>query len=274
MIIGFGISPSRVKASAGVSYDADASAFFTAASITDSTQKSAVNQLVLDLKSYNIWTKMIGLYPICGGSASSHAVNLKTPGTYNLTFATGVTHSSTGMKGDGASGYANTNFTPSVNAPSSLNNVHISVYSRTNQADFNWDIAASNVISSQSQYLGMYLRGTNDLFYVLANVPQSGVSSSTISNNDSRGLFIANRTASNSLKGFKNNVKLLDNSTNSQAIMNIPLFILAANNGGTASSYSTRQLSFASIGDGLTDTEAANFYTAVQAYQTTLSRQV
>ena len=38
--------------------------------------------------------------------------------------------------------------------------------------------------------------------------------------------------------------------------------------------YSTKQCAFASIGDGLTDTEAANFYTAVNAFQTTLSRQV
>jgi len=39
-------------------------------------------------------------------------------------------------------------------------------------------------------------------------------------------------------------------------------------------SYGTRQLAFASIGDGLDDTQASNFYTAVQAFQTTLSRQV
>jgi hypothetical protein len=38
--------------------------------------------------------------------------------------------------------------------------------------------------------------------------------------------------------------------------------------------YYANQFAFASIGDGLTNTEAANFYTAVQAYQTTLSRQV
>jgi len=33
-------------------------------------------------------------------------------------------------------------------------------------------------------------------------------------------------------------------------------------------------LAWASIGLGLSDTEAANLYTVVQAYQTTLSRQV
>jgi hypothetical protein len=37
---------------------------------------------------------------------------------------------------------------------------------------------------------------------------------------------------------------------------------------------SNRECAFSSIGDGLTDTQASNFYTAVQAFQTTLSRQV
>ena len=43
---------------------------------------------------------------------------------------------------------------------------------------------------------------------------------------------------------------------------------------GTPSGYTTKQCAFASIGSGLTDTEAANFYTAVQAFQTTLGRNV
>jgi len=38
--------------------------------------------------------------------------------------------------------------------------------------------------------------------------------------------------------------------------------------------FSDREYNFASIGDGLTDTEASDFYDAVQAFQTTLSRNV
>ena len=64
--------------------DPDAQAFITAAAITDPTQQSAINTLVVDLKGYSIWTKFKAIYPVVGGIASSHAVNLKTPGTYNL----------------------------------------------------------------------------------------------------------------------------------------------------------------------------------------------
>jgi len=44
--------------SGAAAIDADAQAFITAAAITDSTQQSAINTLVTDLKGYGIWTKM------------------------------------------------------------------------------------------------------------------------------------------------------------------------------------------------------------------------
>jgi len=50
--------------------------------------------------------------------------------------------------------------------------------------------------------------------------------------------------------------------------------LLCQNQNGTPASYSIRQCAFASIGDGLTDAESSNFYTAVNTYQTTLSRNV
>jgi hypothetical protein len=52
------------------------------------------------------------------------------------------------------------------------------------------------------------------------------------------------------------------------------LYLGAWNENGTAAKFSDRQCAFASIGDGLTDTQASDFYTAVQAFQTTLSRNV
>lgn len=266
MLIGFGISPSRVKVTGGAAFDADAEAFFTAASITDSTQKSAINQLVLDLKSYNIWTKMKALYPIVGGSASSHAVNLKTPGTYNLTFATGVTHSSNGMVGNGSTGYANTSLNPS--SVLSLNSSHISYYSRSNVAENVYDMGAG---TDPVAYLAF--NSQNSLNTSRALVNDGTVD--TVANTNSQGFYIANRTASNVKNFFKNNTKTINVSTASGNLVNLNLAIMALRTGvSSVSSFNTKQCAFASIGDGLTDTEASNFYTAVQAYQTTLSRNV
>ena len=53
-------------------FDADAQAFITAAAITNANQQTAINTLVVSLKSYGLWTKMKAIYPFVGGSASSH----------------------------------------------------------------------------------------------------------------------------------------------------------------------------------------------------------
>jgi hypothetical protein len=47
-----------------------------------------------------------------------------------------------------------------------------------------------------------------------------------------------------------------------------------ANVAGVPFGFSTKESAFASIGSSLTDTQTGNYYTAVQAFQTSLSRQV
>ena len=59
--------------------DTDAQAFITATGITDNTQKNSINQLVLDLKSYGVWSKIKAIYPFVGGTATTHKFNLKDP---------------------------------------------------------------------------------------------------------------------------------------------------------------------------------------------------
>jgi hypothetical protein len=261
----------------GPSYDPAAEAFFTAeagagVTLTDS-QKTAVNNLVVNLKAANIWTKFNAIYPIVGGTATAHKFNLVNPAdtdaAFRLAFTGGWTHSATGMLPNGTNAYANTFLTPSTSL--SLNNTHLSYYSRTNSTNVNnYDIGCS-IVSGTAQYTLMVLRDSN-LFYNAINVAQANVSSA--SNTDSSGFFSAHRTASNVLTGFRNSSKILTSSNVSSMLPTVSIYLGALNNAGTAQFYSIKQCAFASIGNGLTDTEAANFYTAVQAYQTTLSRNV
>ena len=244
--------------------DPDAQAFITAASITDPTQQSAINQLVVDLKGYNIWTKFKAIYPIVGGSASSHAVNLKTPGTFNLTFASGWTHSANGMTPSNA--YADTFFNSSINGQQ--DSQHISYYSRTNS---NGTEAEMGGIDASSMYSFIEAR-TSGISYYGINQPSPFI---THSDSDSRAFYIANRTASNVVNAWKNGVKTATGTTAS-ASTNVAYQLGAVNNLVVPGNkfYSTKQCAFASIGDGLSDTEAANFYTAVQNFQVALSRNI
>jgi hypothetical protein len=250
--------------------DPDAQAFITAAGITDPTQQSAINTLVVSLKGYSIWTKFKAIYPIVGGTASQHKFNLKDPrdldAAFRLTYATGVTHSSNGMVGNGTTGLANTYFNPTTGF-SVNDDVHLSFYSRTNVNTTQIDIGSA--ISGVGPYLMLYIRDSNNSRFIM-NVTGSYA---TASDTDSRAFYIGNRIGALE-KGFRNNTNVVSRSFSAGIRPNFNIYLLAVNFGNVPNYYSTRQCAFASIGDGLTDTDAANLYTAVQAYQTTLGRQI
>lgn len=104
------------------SYDADAEAFFTAAGITDTTEKNAVNQLVLDFKGgagcltpngTNLWTNAAAIWPVSPTSLAAAAYNLRDTTSFNYTWINSPTHASTGVAFNGINQYGDTNLTPS-----------------------------------------------------------------------------------------------------------------------------------------------------------------
>lgn len=252
----------------GVSVDPDAQAFITAASITDPTQQSAVNQLVVDLKAANLWTKMKAVYPFVGGSASTHKWNLKDPrdldAAFRLTFNGGITHSLTGIKFGGTNGIAETHLVPSSTL--NQNSTHLSIYSRSNVAGgIEIEMGTNNI---HNCYLLYTYSGTN---YKAINSTTQDTTPPNLTG--TTNLFIGTRTASNVVKYFKSNVNTHSISTSSTGLSATQIYIGNYANVPNGS-YSSKEFAFASIGDGLSDTDAANLYTAVQAFQTTLSRNV
>jgi hypothetical protein len=257
-----------------LSYDPDATAFFLATGITDSTQKSAVNQLVLNLKSYGLWTKMYAIYPIVGGSATTHKFNLKNPlntdASYRLVFNGGWVHSSTGILGNGTNTFANTFLGINV-LPQ--NNAHISFYSRTNSNGNYIDIGSYYTTINFNSVMLARMGGN---FVARLNTSQF-VDAST-SNSNSQGFYQAIRNNSTQISTKKNGNAALTFSNNSASASGytFPYYLGNAQfNGGVLSGYySNREYAFFSLGEGLTTTESGNFYTTVQTYQTTLGRQV
>lgn len=267
----------RSFVSAGGGTDADAQAFITAAGITDATQQSAINTLVTDLKGYGVWSKMKAIYPFVGGTSSTHKWNLKDPrdldAAYRLVFSGGWTHSSNGALPNGTNAYADTKLNPSLILTNYSN--HLSYYSRTNNnpsIDFDMGIGTNLGTYSNSLFIR---RSNNTAGYDSGNASSNNRIS--FANSNSLGFYNGSITANNSRKYYKNGVNQISNTNVlTQENPNSNIFIGAYNeyNVSGANYYGSKQCAFASIGDGLTDTEAANLYTAVQAYQTTLSRNV
>ena len=255
---------SRYRGSVVPPVDPDAQAFITAASITDPTQQTAINTLVVDLKGYSIWTKMKAIYPFVGGTNTSNSYNLRNTAQYQISWGGSVTSNSNGVT-FGANGYGNTNLNPNT-AFSTNDSMHLSAYSRTNNDLGGLDFGGLNA----SAVTGLYLRYSNNAYAYI-----NGGAGVLTANTNSTGFYVGTRTASNVLKLFKNNSQLGSTYTGANgARLNLNAFLGAVNATNLASYYTQRNYAFASIGDGLTDTEAANFYTAVQTFQTTLGRQV
>lgn len=92
--------------------------------------------------------------------------------------------------------------------------------------------------------------------------------------NNGLGLFNYQRTSNSNKNVFVNSTRLLNANTTFTGWPNLFMPIGAYFLNTTFQETSGREFAFAHLGDALTDTEASDFYTAVQAFQTTLSRNV
>lgn len=251
-------------------FDADAQAFFDATGITDDTQKNAVNQLVLDLKSYGIWSKMYAIYPMVGGTAGAHKYNLKDPrdldAAFRLTFAGGWTHSSNGAESNGTNGYAETYIKQNTAAQ---NSVSFGVYAVNN--------FSSN--SGQKLWFGSYGTGNQYTQLGIFNTTTSVAYANSGSNANYSpmwytGLMSLSRTASNLITTYKNGTAGATSTAASVAPSSTVTHWIGAQNYASDRSWINDVFRFVYYASGLNSTEMGNLYTAVQAYQTSLSRNV
>jgi len=260
-MIGFGLNIGNRVMGGGGGFDADAQAFFdrvtTAGGTLSETEKTATNTLVVQMKADGVWSSMKAIYPMVGASAAACAQNLKSS-SFTGTFTSGWTFASTGVTGNGTSATMNTSLNPSVSL--SASSVHLSFYSRTNANEPKYDFTAG-------QDYGILLY--QNIFYV--NLTNTGVYTATFGLANTTGFYIGSRTNNTNVNGYRNSSKVINNASLVSNLVNDNLY-LSSRGGGSL--FSSKQCAFASVGDGLDDTQASNFYTAVQAFQTTLSRQV
>jgi len=263
------------------SFDPDALAFFgrvtSAGGTLSNTEKNAVNQLVLDMKSYGIWTSMKAIYPMVGASASACAQNLKSA-SFTGSFSSGWTFSSNGATNNGTSAYMNTGFVPNGNL--SQGSCGLSVYRRTpvSVGGSKVDIGGCGV---PSPYLPIFYfkgksgTGTFEAGTYSYNGGEGGI---LVANSQNIGFYQLHRTSTTLVKGYNAGTILISNTNSNTAYsvtqLTANLFLGGNNLNGTPTEFTDTQYAFASISNGLNDTEASNFYTAVQTFQTTLGRQV
>jgi hypothetical protein len=201
--------------------------------------------------------------------AAQFKYNLVNPvdsdAAFRLVFNGGWTHSSNGATPNGTNGYADTKLI--VSSVLSTSSAHFSKYNRTN--DLTGDrVDGASVTTAPLTFFQHNYTGANALIGEITALV-------SYTPTDTRGLFNVTRTATNAMKVFRNTTNIGSNTNSITVLPNRSVYLGARNEStGIAVFYNTYQVAFSSIGDGLTDTDAANLYSRVQQFQTQLSRNV
>ena len=265
--------------------DEDAGAFIQVTGISNGTQKYAIDRLVKDLKESSLWSKFQALYPIVGGTITTHKYNLIDPqdtdAAFRLTFSLGWTHDSNGMTPNGTSSFTNTHFIPETIPTGNLvsrDDAHFSLYSRTNAFGGGANQSKVDLGSTDGSAIILQIRPANGLLphgptFQFDRTPQYIDAIPPIS--DTLGLFTLSRESNVELYAYQDNTSVGSYlGTHHPAEIDNEIFLGASNVGLGATNFSNRQLAFASIGTSLTSAQLSSFYTIVQDYQTTLGREV
>jgi hypothetical protein len=252
------------------SYDGDALAFFARAGITNSTQKRAVDTLVRGLKTFGLWSKIYGLYPFVGGTSATHAFNLKSA-LYPITWVNGPTHGANGVTGNGTTQYGVLTGTEGVLPALG----HLSVYVHT----------AASTAGDFRDYMGFGNEGGSARYYLIQSIDNTSVNYwgtagnaiSAVAGAAPTGLLSTHRRTTTEHVGYLN-----ASAEVTSAVLEVtpmptvsPLGLLCRiDDVVNPLEFSNATFALASFGLAMTHAEIGNFYTLVQAFQTTLGRQV
>jgi hypothetical protein len=266
MFQNFGFNRQIVKVAGG--NDPAAQAFIDATGISGSNA-TAVNQLVLDLKSYSLWTKMVAIYPLVGGTSSSTSYNLVDTTTYQVTWNGTLTFASTGVAGNGTTGWGNTNLNPTTNGTMN-SGAHMSQYTRTAGNSAAYDMGCNQFPAVQPAPEWMIARFTNDRYTAFGNTSPGNpfVIASTA---NFTGFFTG--TADGTTTIYRNGSSLAS-ASKTYGVANNDIALCANKGSGGQGDFSSREYAFFSVGQYFDATEVSNLNTCVTTFQTTLGRNV
>jgi len=268
----------NVLSSLATQFDSDAAAFITVANITSTTEITAINNLAKELKRNNIWDKMQAIYPFVGGTSASTRFNLKDPrdanDAFRLTFVGSWIYSSTGVRMStvSTSNYIRTFYIPVSSATS--NDMHVSNY--VNSGTAGAAALIGTVVGpspgSTSPTIIIYSSAVN----AFSNIQARNVSDLLTALNTG-GYHLGNRSASNSQQYYYNGALYTTSANTSLSLSSFTsdIYIMGRSIvGGTNDSPHSGETRFATIGTSLTSGENSVLYNLIQAFQTTLGRQV
>jgi hypothetical protein len=263
--------------SGGGGFDADYQAVLDYATTQGYTlpstgQQTLQNQLVVDLKTDGVWSKLDTFAVFATDGSSDFAlIDWKRLSDYIGVNSPTFTINQ-GFTGNGTSSYINTNFQPINGTNYAQNSAHFMVYCYANDSASTYYGGALDTTPSVIRSLNFGGRdGSNRFSTVAINSTSSDVTAAN-SVLDDTGFNLITRTNSTTVKAYKDNT-LISTFTNSSSLTSYQLarniFLLARNLNGAANSFATRKLSIIGIGNDV-DLLSNNYYTIVDNYYNAL----
>lgn len=254
--------------------DDDVQAFLAAADIDDPTVEEAISTLVATLKADGIWDKLHAFWPLVGGNAFAHKFNLIDPrdddAAYRLTFAGTWAHSSSGATSDGSTAYADTHFAPAdrLTVSSGGGGLYPGTAGAQGMAyDFAVDDGDVHAFAVITHY------GSGNAYCCYGD--PASMFQPNLSSPDARGFWAVNRKSLTTTQAVHNGLVVATAAQDPILPASGRTVFLGANNkSGTAVYFAARSYRAVWVNDGLTADELADFYAAVQTFQTALGRQV
>jgi hypothetical protein len=202
--------------------------------------------------------------------AAAYKYNLKDPQDTDAAFRLKIfgswTFTPTGAKPNGTNAYMDTCLNASTHLTTSSG--HLSYYSRTNAILTGWLMGAETTAADRTQfivrtdgagaYYGRY--GSNTI--------------ATINGTTSLGLSIFNRPSSSDVRLYQSSGLINTTTYSASGLPNLTIYLAGNNSGGTANAFCVAQCACASIGSGLSDSEALALQTIIQQFQLNWNRAV
>lgn len=248
-------------------FDADAQKFFTASGITDATIKGAVNKMVLSLKANSLWSRWDCIYPFVGGTSNTCSWNLANTNNYRIAWSSsGLTFDSTGVLGDGSSGWGNTQFRPSTaTSPQwSSNSAAMATYIGTS------GLTTGSFVSSFASGTARSALRANASGQVAIDGPNSTSAIPLVVSPDT-GTLIGTRTSSTQLNIYMSGTSS-GGSAASVGVPNNQFGVLCRYDDSTPDQFCAGKLKILMLGAGVTSGEVTTLTTIINQFQTDLSR--
>lgn len=272
------------KASSGVSHQADVSDWISrvngnGGSVSTGTATAADTQ---NLAVASIRSKILRWNFFAGtGFAAAQVPYIKDKGSTldNPKVATAAgsgsdftyveTGASGGLKPLTANAWLDTGFTPSVDW-ASIDDAGLSMYLMDGSIE-NATVMGCGLFGGGTQCRFIIrTSGANDSSVLICAPPYAFYLTDTVGT----GLYTGSRTASNSLTLYRNASSVATQSAPGGALFGVPIGIWTFNLDTGPGNYSTKRSGGYVIHKGLTSGETMTLYNAIQAFQTSLTRQV